>query len=115
APLVIQARMAYSPCREGWPSDLIASRWKQFHANVADGLPHQTEDFAMAATSDFDKLKAAADKLMAQAKTDAAVANSLLSNPCKTVTDAAGVPLPKGVTLNAERQGKDVVLVPSID
>ena len=65
--------------------------------------------------SNFDKIKAAADKLMAQAKTDAAVANSLMSDASTAVTTAAGVPLPKGVMLKAEKKGNDIVLVPGID
>jgi hypothetical protein len=66
-------------------------------------------------SANFEKIKAAADKLMAQAKTDAAVANSLLNDAGAAVTSAAGVPLPKGVMLRAERKGNDIVLVPGID
>jgi len=65
----------------------------------------------------YEALRAAAEKLAKQAETDPTMAERLVADPEKTIAEAAGQSVPKGLRIKAKRSadGKSFTIVPEID
>jgi hypothetical protein len=63
----------------------------------------------MTGNDQIEALLATIHDLMGQAKQDAELSQRLLADPATTVAEAAGHPLPTGVTITAQRNSEGAV------
>lgn len=59
---------------------------------------------------EIEKLQAAAEKLVAEAQTNAAVAARLEKNAAQEISSAAGCPVPAGIQVSCMREGDKIAL-----